>query len=129
METKDQHPLDVTEKILYNFLVQTLFLPTNQKGITTYLHTCPRIQIARFTSAPTNTRAACRRNSKSHILRAIKFGDTITADHKILNEEGESPNTQRSAFVVQDLATQWFQSYPCKTKAFTSDDEKLTKVS
>ena len=45
-----------------------------------------------------------------------KFDDLITADHKVLNEEGESRNNHRYAVVVQDLATQWIQSYPCKTK-------------
>ena len=35
------------------------------------------------------TRAACRQNSQSHMLRATKFGDIIPADHKheVLNEE------------------------------------------
>ena len=61
------------------------------------------------------TRAACRRNSKSHIHRATKFGDIITADYKILNE-GESRNNQKYAIVVQDLATQWIHSHPYETK-------------
>ena len=41
---------------------------------------------------------------------AEKFGGLITADHKILDEEGESRNNHRYAVVVQDLLTQWFQS-------------------
>ena len=45
------------------------------------------------------------------------FGDIITAAHKILNEEGESWNNQRYAFVVQDLSIKRIRSYPCKTKA------------
>ena len=40
----------------------------------------------------------------------------ITADHKVLNQGGESRNSHRKAVVVQDVATQWIQSYPCKTK-------------
>ena len=45
------------------------------------------------------------------------FGDLITADHKFLSEESESRNNHRYAVVVvQDLATQWIQSYPCETK-------------
>ena len=47
-------------------------------------------------------------------------GDLITADHKVLNEEVECRNNHRYAVLVQDLATQWIQSYPCKTK--TSQD-------
>ena len=47
--------------------------------------------------------------------RAEFFGDLITADHKVLSEESESRNNHRYAVVVQDLATEWLQSYPCKT--------------
>ena len=49
---------------------------------------------------------------KTPFPRADKFGDLITADHKVLNEEGESRNNHRYAVVVQDLATQWIQSLP-----------------
>ena len=48
--------------------------------------------------------------------RAENFGDLITADHKVLSESCESRNNHRYAIVVQDLATQWIQSNPCKTK-------------
>ena len=44
--------------------------------------------------------------------RAELFGDLITADDKVLSEESESRNNHRYAVVVQDLATQWIQSYP-----------------
>ena len=50
------------------------------------------------------------------VPRAEHFGDMITADHKVLSEESESRNNYRYAVVVQDLATQWIQSYPCQTK-------------
>ena len=55
-------------------------------------------------------------------LEQKKFGDLTSADHKVLNEEGER-NNHRYAVVVQDLATQWIQSYPCKTKT-SQDTEK-----
>ena len=48
-----------------------------------------------------------------------KKGDLTTAGHKILSEESESRNNHRYAVVVQDLATQWLQSYPWKTKVFS----------
>ena len=44
------------------------------------------------------------------------FCDLITADHKILSEGCESRNNHLYAMVVQNLATQWLQSYPCETK-------------
>ena len=62
------------------------------------------------------TRAPCRKRTGAAIPRAENFVDLITADHKVLSEGCESRNTHRYAVVVQDLATKWIQSYPCKTK-------------
>ena len=62
------------------------------------------------------TRAPCRRRIGGVVLRAENFGDFITADYKVLSEGCESRNNHRYAVVVQDLATQWIQSYPCKQK-------------
>ena len=44
------------------------------------------------------------------------FGDLIIADHKVLGDNCDSWNNHRFAVVVQDLATQWIQAYPCKNK-------------
>ena len=74
-----------------------------------------------------NTIASCRRRAGTVVLRAENFGDLITADHKILNEESESRNNHRYAVVVQDLATQWLQSYPCKTKTSQETEKSLQK--
>ena len=62
------------------------------------------------------TRSSCRRRTGTVMPRAETFGDLITEDHKILSEGSESRNNHRYAVVVQDLASQWLQSYPCKTK-------------
>ena len=62
------------------------------------------------------TRAPCRRRNGGAVPRAEHFGGLITADHKVLSENCESRNNHQHAIVVQDLATQWIQSYPCKTK-------------
>ena len=72
------------------------------------------------------TRAQCRR--RKGVPRADNFGDLITADHKVLSDNCESRNNHRYAVVVQDLATQWIQAYPCKNKNFTGNPEKLAKV-
>ena len=74
------------------------------------------------------TRAPCRRRNGEAVLRAEKFGDLVTADHKVLSDGCESRNNHRYAVVVQDLATQWIQSYPCKNKNFTRNPEKLANV-
>ena len=60
-------------------------------------------------------RSSCRRRAGTVVPRAEHFGDLITADHKVLSEESESRNDHRHAVVVQDLATQWIKSYPCKS--------------
>ena len=62
------------------------------------------------------SRAPCRRRNGEAVPRAEKFGDLITADHKVLSDNCESRNNHRYAVVVQDSATQWIQEYPCKTK-------------
>ena len=77
---------------------------------------CQRTQI---------TRAPCRRRNRLAVLRAENFGDLITADHKVLSENCESRNNHRYAVVVQDLATQWIQSYPCTTKTFQETQRSL----
>ena len=74
------------------------------------------------------TRAPCRRRSGGAVNRAENFGDLITADHNVLSDNCESRNNHRYAVVVQDLATQWIQAYPCKNKNFTGNPEKLAKV-
>ena len=70
-------------------------LPSNEPKVKHNLFTRfrkdPNCEICKRTKM---TRATCRRNSKSHTLRATKFGDIIMADHKVLNEDGESRNDQ-----------------------------------
>ena len=55
------------------------------------------------------------------------FGDLITADHKVLSDKCESRNNHRYAVVVQDLATQWIQAYPCKNKTSQETQRSLQK--
>ena len=73
------------------------------------------------------TRAPCRRRNGGAVLRAENFGDLITADHKVLSDNCESRNNHRYAVVVQDLATQWIQAYPCKTKTSQETQRSLQK--
>ena len=74
------------------------------------------------------TRAPCRRRNGEAVPRAENVGDLIAADHKILSEGCESRNNHRCAVVVQDLATQWIQAYPCKNKNFSGNTKELAKV-
>ena len=65
------------------------------------------------------TRTPCRRRTGEALLWAEKFGDLTTADHKVLNEEGESRNNHRYAVMIQ--------SYPCKTKTSHETERRLSK--
>ena len=73
------------------------------------------------------TRAPCRRRNGGAVPRAENFGDLITADHMVLSDNCESWHNHRYAVVVQDLATQWIQSYPCKTKTSQETQRSLQK--
>ena len=65
------------------------------------------------------------RRTGDAVPRAENFGDLITADHKVLNERGESRNNHRYAVGVQDLATPWMQSYPCETTTSQENERSL----
>ena len=52
---------------------------------------------------------------RKDLLMPRKIKVFITADQKVFNEENNSRLRQRSSAVVQDLATQWIQSYPRKS--------------
>ena len=82
------------------------------------LQTCQRTKI---------TRAPCRRRIGGVVPRAENVGDLKTADHKVLSESCESRNNHRYAIVVQDLAAQWIQSYPCKNKTSQETQRSLQK--
>ena len=71
------------------------------------------------------TRAPCRRRKGEAVPRADNLGDLITADHKVLSDNCESRNNHRYAVVVQDLATQWIQAYPCKNKTSQETQRSL----
>ena len=73
------------------------------------------------------TRVPCRRRNGETVPRAVNFGDLITADHKVLSDNCESRNNHRYAVVVQDLATQWIQAYPCKNKTSQETQRSLQK--
>ena len=73
------------------------------------------------------TRAPCRRRIGRVVHRAENFGHLITADQKNVSEGCESRNNHRYAVVVQDLATQWIQAYPCKNKTSQETQRSLQK--
>ena len=66
--------------------------------------------------------------AEPYLVQKIFLGDLKTADHKVRRKNFESRNNYRYAVVVQDLATQWIQSYPCKTKTSQETQRSLQKV-
>ena len=94
---------------------------------TVFILTALKTEIARSAQRTKITRAPCRRRNGGAVPRAEKFGDLITADHKVLSENCESRNNHRYAIVVQDLATRWKQSYPCKNKTSQETQRSLQK--
>ena len=111
-DSDSEHPTKVVSK-LRKHSVYTHTLPLDRN-----CDVCLRTKI---------TMAPCRRRTGEAPPRAEKFGDLITADHKVLNEGSESRDNHRYAVVVQDLATQWIQSFSCKTKSLY-ETENAVKI-
>ena len=83
---------------------------SGKHGVYTHFTKHPNGDICLKTKITTNS---CRRRAGTVVPGAQNSGDLITADHKILSEGSESRNNGRYAVVVQNLATQWLQSYQC----------------
>ena len=85
-------------------------------------------EIARSVKGPKNYKSPVQKTQwRSRTSCRIFLGDLITADHQVLSENCESRNNHRYAIVVQDLVTQWIQSYPCKTKTSQATQRSLQK--
>ena len=65
------------------------------------------------------TKASCRRRTGEALPRAEKFGDLITADHKVLDEDVNPAKITGALSWCKILPPNGFQSYPCKNKIFT----------
>ena len=74
---------------------------------------CEICQACKITRAPCKSKCGHRTDS---LPVPVNFGDAITADHKILNEEDQSREEDRVACVIQDRATSWLQAYPAPKK-------------
>ena len=106
--------------------------PTSKRSVNLGKHSVcthfPKDRNCEICQRTTITRAPCRRRNGGAVPHAENVGDLITADHKVFRENCESRNSRRYAIVLQHLATQWIQSYPCKTKNFSGNAEELAKV-
>ena len=78
------------------------FLRTQIRNVPRKWYQNPASTVFTRTSQKTeieNDKAPCRRRTGEALLRAEKFGDLMTADHNVLNEEGESRNKQYAVVV------------------------------
>ena len=96
-------------------------------GSTVFFTHFPKDQNCEVRKRTKMTRTPCRRRNGNSVPRAEMFGDLITADHRVFNEGSESRHNHRNLIVVQDLVTQWIESYPCKTKTSQETDKSLRK--
>ena len=85
-----------------------------------------KTEIARSVRGP-KLQGPVQKTQCGAVPRAEKIGDVVTADHKVLSERCESGNNHRYAVVVQDLATRWIQSCPCKAKTSQETHRSLQK--
>ncbi len=66
------------------------------------------------------TRAHCRSKVCARpdgLPKPLKFADSLTADHKIINEADASRESDRAALIVLDRFTRWLQGYASKQKS------------
>ena len=81
----------------------------------------------------TNTsRARCRTKPEKRvggIALSTKFGDLITAGHKIQNVGNESGCGHKHALIVQDDFTNVMQSHPMRTKRDIGNNVVFTRIS
>ena len=117
-ECRDSHASSSREESLEPMPTRSADL--GKHPVKTHFPKDPNCEICQMTNI---TRAPCRRRNGEAVPRAEKFGDLITADHKVPSDNCESRNNHRYAIVVQDLATQWIQSFPCKTKKYRKHRE------
>ena len=94
---------------------------------TVFILTSRQTEIARSARGPKSQGHRAEGRIGGSVPRAENFCDLITADHKVLTEGCESRNNHRYAVVMQDLATQWIQSYQCKTKTSQETQRSLQK--
>ena len=92
-------------------------------GNTVFILTSLKTEIARSVRGP----KLRRRRIGEAVPRAVNFGDLITADLKYSVKVVNLETIIDMHIVVQDLATQWIQSYPCKTKTSEETIRSLQK--
>jgi len=89
---------------------------TTKHNIFTHFPKCKECPICNQTKVQ---RAQCRQSSGQldGLPEPKEFGQALTADHAIINEDDQSRSNDRAALVVLDKATRWMQAYPAPSKS------------
>ena len=95
---------------------------------TVFILTSRRTETATSAWGPRWQGLLAEKRTGEAVLRAEKFGDLITADHKVLNGEGESRNNHRYAVVVQDFGNSIDSTLSVQNENFSGSRKELTKV-
>ena len=117
-----------TQRLTREFFSWTIFRAYEKCGFgwTQCSYSLPQSPNLRDLPEDQNHKSSVQKTQR-RVPRADNFGDLITADHKVLSDNCESRNNHRYAVVVQDLATQWIQAYPCKNKTSQETQRSLQK--
>ena len=70
-----------------------------------------RCQRAKLTAKP------CPRRHRPEEMRAFNFGEIVTADHIIINEDDAGLRGERTALVIKDRGTKWMECHPLPDKS------------
>ena len=100
----------------YRKFRETLFDASQKHSVFTHFPKDPNCDICLKTKI---TRASCRRRAGTIVPRSEK---------SLIYYCRSQSSKHRYAVVVQDLTTQWLQSYPCKDKNFPRDQEESNEV-
>ena len=97
------------------------------QGSAVFIPTSRHTEIAKSAREPTSQGLlAGSALAMQYVGRKLRWHDHSRS--QVLTERCESRNNHRYAVVVQDLATQWIQAYPCKTKTSQETQRSLQKV-
>ena len=76
------------------------------------------------------TRASCSSNTDPEpdgLPEPTKFGDRVTVDHTISDEEDSSLSANRYAIIIQDAYSKWIQAYATKSKSHLEGKDDSNK--
>ena len=96
------------------------------QGSTVFVHTSRKTKIAKSAREPRLQGLLAR---SALVMQYFGQRNLVTCSQLITKSSmrSESRNNHRYSIVVQDLATQWIQSYPCKTKTSQETERSLRK--